>query len=172
MADVMMKTCANCGNVQAGGEFCEKCGARLPALATAGSPPPSPAANASTGGGGATGTQGARPYGGPPASGAPPHPYVERRGFFGRVFDLSFHEFITPSIIKVLFIISIVVIGLGVLALIITGFATGAGTGVLFVIGGLIGGFLAILYVRVILELFIVFFRIHDNTEEMVKSAR
>ena len=30
MADVE-RTCANCGNVQASGDFCEKCGTRMPA---------------------------------------------------------------------------------------------------------------------------------------------
>ena len=39
MADVI-RTCANCGNMQGTGDFCEKCGTRMPAPP----PPPAPAA--------------------------------------------------------------------------------------------------------------------------------
>ncbi len=168
MADIM-RTCANCGNAQATGDFCEKCGTRMPAAAAAAaaarpsSPPPSapPPYGAQT-------QHGDSPqYGGPPR-----YNYPEERGFFGRLFDFSFKEFITPSIIKVLFIISIVVIGLSWLAGVILGFMASAGLGVGYLIGGLIGAFLAILYVRVLLEVFVVFFRIHDATREIAKSKR
>jgi len=228
VADVV-KTCANCGNVQASGEFCEKCGTRMPAspsyagtaavagtAAAAGAaayattrpatpPPAAPPASApqaaaappytpqSYGGTqpaqaapqytAAAGhsapqyqatpsAQGGGQYGSPPPPtyGGPRYDNAKSRGFFARLFDFSFQEFITPSIIKVLFIISLVVIGLSVLGAIITGFMAGAGTGVFTIIGGLIFGFLMILYVRVLLELFIVFFRIHDDTQEMAKK--
>ncbi len=69
---------------------------------------------------------------GPSGPGAPRYDYPRSRGFFSRLFDFSFEEFITPSIIKILFIISMVVIGLGVLGGIIFGFMASAGTGVMF----------------------------------------
>lgn len=209
MADVA-KTCANCGNVQTAGEFCEKCGTRMPATAAPATPPPPAAvpggaAGAATAGAAAAGAaaaahavpqygavpsgQSAPQYSAPPQAppqygagggyGAPPPSYggprydgSSSKGFFGRLFDFSFREFITPSIIKVLFIVSLVVIGLGVLAGIVFGFMVSASTGVMFLIGGLIYGFLMLLYVRVLLELFIVFFRIHDNTNEMARNKR
>ncbi len=209
MADVA-KTCANCGNVQTAGEFCEKCGTRMPATAAPATPPPPAAvpggaAGAATAGAAAAGAaaaahaapqygavpsgQSAPQYSAPPQAppqygagggyGAPPPSYggprydgSSSKGFFGRLFDFSFREFITPSIIKVLFIVSLVVIGLGVLAGIVFGFMVSARTGVMFLIGGLIYGFLMLLYVRVLLELFIVFFRIHDNTNEMARNKR
>jgi len=43
---------------------------------------------------------------------------------------------------------------------------------VLLLIGGLVYSFLMLLYVRVLLELFIVFFRIHDNTDTIAKNKR
>ena len=174
MTDVM-KTCANCGNPQATGDFCDNCGTRLP--------PAGPAA------GGAAAYAAPRPSAPAPASRSPygtesryddpPQQYSRtsrreppRRGFFARLFDFSFEEFITPSIIKVLFIIAMVVIGLSVLGGIIVGFMSSAGLGVAALIGGLIFGFFALLYARVILEVFIVFFRIRDNTEEIANSKR
>lgn len=202
----LVKTCANCGNVQVSGEFCEKCGMRMPAAAASSSPPPASTSGPSETAAGAAAAGAAAAGSTPPPYAAPqyasaqqgqtgpqygttgsgpggpsygPGPqnygysgYSQKRGFFGRLFDFSFEEFITPSIIKILFIISIVVIGLGVLGGIIVGFMSGVGTGFFFLIGGLIGGFLWILYVRVLLELFIVFFRIHDNTEEIAKNSR
>jgi hypothetical protein len=134
--------------------------------------------------GAATGYEPPRPSGPPPAS---PPPYgttsayggpsprynrTPRRGFFSRLFDFSFEEFITPSIIKALFLIAIVVIGLSVLGAIIVGFMSSAGAGVFALIGGVIFGFFALLYARVILEVFIVFFRIRDDTEEIAQSKR
>jgi|LSQX01.1.fsa_nt_gb hypothetical protein len=178
MAD-SMKTCANCGNVQAAGDFCEKCGTRMPAgenaprspgagpagVAAAAPPPytPPPYTAAPQG-------QAGPQYGG--GSGYPDYNYGRGKGFFGRLFDFSFHEFITPSIIKVLFIISMVVIVLGFVGGLIFGFMQGAVAGVLFLIGGLVYSFLMLLYVRVMLELFVVFFRIHDNTSTIAKNKR
>lgn len=147
------RTCANCGNIQVSGDFCEKCGTRLPPVATQvpGAGEPSP----------------------PPAGTIPPrYVYATDKGFFGRLFDFSFQQFITPSIIKVLFIVSLVVICIGVLAYIVYGFWYSVGLGFFFLIGGLIGGFLALLYVRVLLEIFIVFFRIYDNTDNIAKGKR
>ena len=178
VADVM-KICANCGNPQATGDFCDNCGTRLPAGG-----PASPAAGA-----GATTYAAPRqsapapasrsPYGAESGYGDPPQQYnrtsrrgAPRRGFFARLFDFSFEEFITPSIIKVLFIIAMVIIGLSVLGGIIVGFMSSAGLGVGALIGGLIFGFFALLYARVILEVFIVFFRIRDDTEEIANSKR
>lgn len=43
MADVV-RTCANCGNTQTVGDFCEKCGTRMPAAAAAPAAPPPAAA--------------------------------------------------------------------------------------------------------------------------------
>jgi Domain of unknown function (DUF4282) len=163
VADVI-KTCANCGNPQATGDFCDACGTRMPAAA--------PAAGA-----GAAHTPPSAsppPYGTTSAYGGPPRQrhHTPRRGFFARLFDFSFEEFITPSIIKVLFLIAMVVIGLSVLGGIIVGFMRSPGLGVGALIGGVIFGFFALLYARVILEVFIVFFRIRDNTEEIAKSKR
>ncbi len=222
MAD-FVKTCANCGNVQATGDFCEKCGTRMPAVATLAGPPTGtagavPGAEAAAAAAGAAAGQsapgapgvepvsaaaatpppytpppytaapqgqagpqyggpvsgsGVPPYGGGPGGpGYPDYDYARDKGFFGRLFDLSFQEFITPSIIKILFIISMVVIALGFLGGVIFGFTQGAGTGVLLLIGGLVYSFLMLLYVRVLLELFIVFFRIHDNTDTIAKNKR
>jgi uncharacterized membrane protein len=91
------------------------------------------------------------------------------KGFWGKFFDLSFKEYITPSVIRVLFIVIMVVIGLSIIGAIVAGFTMSAGTGVFALIGGLIYGFLTLLFARVLLEVIMVFFKIHENTEKIAR---
>ena len=49
----------------------------------------------------------------------------EHRGFFSSLFDLSFERFVTPGVIKTLFVIAIIIGGLGALALVGAGFKAG-----------------------------------------------
>jgi hypothetical protein len=94
------------------------------------------------------------------------------RGFFGKLFDFSFETFITPSIIKILFILILVVIGLGALGMIIVGFTQGVLAGLaMLIIGVPIGGFLYILFARVWLEIVVVLFRIEENTAIMAERS-
>jgi hypothetical protein len=149
------------------GDFCEACGARLPVAeptpaAAPGAVPPPPPPQAPP-------TYGAQaPYAYTPGQYAD----ITQKGFWSRFFDFSFKSFVTPSLIKVLFIVFMVVIGLSVLGMIVGGFMASAATGVLFLIGGLIYGFLALLWARVILEIVIIFFRIHENTDEIKKDVK
>jgi hypothetical protein len=169
VADELM-TCANCGHAQATGAFCEACGTKLPAAAAvagaaaplAESTPaaaPVPAAAAATP---------------PPPPPPPPSAYAEitGKGFWAKFFDLSFSEFVTPSVIRVLFILFLVLIGLSVIGGVINGFLWSPALGVFALIGGLIGGFVSLILARVFLEIVIVFFHIDENTREIVKSKR
>ena len=94
------------------------------------------------------------------------------KGFFGSLFDLSFTEFVTTRIIKLLFIVGIVAAGIGALA--ILGGAIAAG-GFLRIVLGLVltpvAFVLYVLLVRVWLELIIVMFRIAENTGRLVEQG-
>ncbi|MBN1632264.1 MAG: DUF4282 domain-containing protein [Thermoleophilia bacterium] len=135
MADVA-RTCANCGNVQAVGDFCEKCGTRMPAASSVAAA--APAAGAA---GAAAASTAARsstpppvgappatpppttppPYGGQPQYGAPPqyaapqYGYAQKREGWSKLFDFSFQGFVTPGTLKTLYIINLAAIGLFVL---------------------------------------------------------
>ncbi len=117
MVDVV-KTCANCGNTQTTGDFCEKCGTRMPAAA-----PVAPAAAAA-----AAAYSAPRPSTPPPAApagyapqpqyGAAPPPqygYSQERGGWSRLFDFSFQGFVTPGTLKTLYVINLALIVLYVL---------------------------------------------------------
>jgi len=94
------------------------------------------------------------------------------KGFFASLFDLSFSEFVTIRLIKVLYILGIAGAVLGGLAFIIGGFANGAGIGILFLLLSPVLILFYILIVRIWLELIIVVFRIADNTSQMVKMNK
>jgi hypothetical protein len=92
------------------------------------------------------------------------------QGFFGRLFDFSFKEFITPGIIKIIFWIAIILIALGVLVNIITSFAQGAGIGIITLIVAPIVGFIMVIIARIYMELIMVFFRIMGLLEGIAKE--
>ena len=84
--------------------------------------------------------------------------------FFNRLFDLSFSQFITPSIIKLLFILAITLVSLTALGFLIGGLAQIDEGGIFFVILAPIFWLFGAIYTRVLLELVIVFFRIERTT--------
>ena len=93
---------------------------------------------------------------------------MQEKGFFGRLFDLSFNEFLTTKIIKVLFVLAIIASAFGGLSVMLGLFATKS-------VGGAIAGLFAgpivfVLYVilaRVWMETLIVLFRIAENTAKI-----
>ncbi len=81
----------------------------------------------------------------------------QSRGFFGSLFDFSFRSFVTGRIIGVLYIISIVLIAIYAIVFIIAAFSQSAAFGAItLLILAPLFFFLAIIYVRVLLELAIV----------------
>jgi Domain of unknown function (DUF4282) len=107
----------------------------------------------------------------PGMSAAPPaQPKAEgEKGFFGSLFDFSFKSFVTPKIIKVLYVLFTIWTALVALILLIVGFRT----------GGLAGGLFMLIIVvpiyvlltlgvwRVVLEAFMVIFRIYEETKKI-----
>jgi uncharacterized membrane protein YedE/YeeE len=94
------------------------------------------------------------------------------KGFFGALFDFSFSEFITTKIIKVLYGIGMVLSGIAALVMIVFGFKTSVGTGILFLILSPIAFLIMAILYRVWLEFIIVIFRIAENTGDMAKMTK
>jgi hypothetical protein len=101
----------------------------------------------------------------PPIGGGPgPEAGAGEGPFFQRLFDLSFSRFVTPSVIKLLFILAVAVVSLFALFMLILGFATITRGGILFVLLSPLYWLLGVIYARVFLELIIILFRIEANT--------
>jgi hypothetical protein len=98
---------------------------------------------------------------------------LTQRRFFSSLFDLSFTSLITTKIIKVLYLLSILLIGLTAAIVVLAAFhqSSVAGLLVLVVIAPIVSLFYLI-YTRVVLELVIALFRIMENTGELVAQGR
>ena len=94
------------------------------------------------------------------------------KGFVGSLFDFSFSSFVTPKIIKVLYVLVTIWTALIGLAILIYGFKLGGMTGGLFTLIIIEPIFLLLtlgIY-RVVLEAFMVIFRIYEETKKIRES--
>lgn len=97
---------------------------------------------------------------------------MQGKGFFGALFDLSFSDFVTTKVIKFLYVLLLVFIAIGYLVLIVTGFARGFGTGLLYIVGGALAALLYVILARIAMETTIVLFRIADHAAEIARQGR
>ncbi len=101
----------------------------------------------------------------PPPTPPPGQPPAAQRPLLSRLFDLSFTEFVTPSVVKVIFVLGIILSALTALGMLVTFAATGEAV---LVILGLIFSvvifFFSVLYSRIMAEIFLILFRIEENT--------
>jgi hypothetical protein len=98
---------------------------------------------------------------------------VEPKGFLSSLFDTSFSSLITTRVIKVIYIISMVVIGLAALFWVAAAFSQSAALGLLvLVIAAPIISLLYLIYTRVLLEVIIALFRIMETNVELVQLQR
>jgi hypothetical protein len=103
------------------------------------------------------------------------HPFggaVMQKGFFGSLFDISFRSLVTTKIIKVVYVLYMIVIGLVALGFIVSAFHASAAAGLLvLLIGAPVGFLIYVIFGRVWLEVVIVLFRIMENTQQLVDQG-
>ena len=111
---------------------------------------------------------------------APPTPAKPRpqraageKGFIGSLFDFSFTSLVTPKIIRVLYILFTVWTALIGLSILVIGFRTGGVWGGLFTLVVIepIFVLLTLGVYRVVLELFIVVFRIYEEMKQIRENS-
>ncbi len=96
---------------------------------------------------------------------------TEGKGFFGDLFDFEFKDFITVRIIKVIYILGMILIGIGALIALVGGLSRGGGASIIFTVLVVpLGALLMIIFFRVYLELVVVIFRIGENSTEIVRK--
>ncbi len=94
------------------------------------------------------------------------------RGFLSSLFDFSFESLVTPRIIRVLYIISVALIGLAILVGAIGALAYDGGVSVVMLILAPVGFLIGVIYVRVMLELIMVIFSIADGVRDVSRNTR
>jgi len=100
----------------------------------------------------------------PPPSAPEPAVPQNTKGFVARIFDLSFSEFVTPSLIKIIFVIGIVFAALMALFTFIAFANQGEGAVVAGIVIAPLVFFIYVLMARVFSELYLILFRIEENT--------
>ena len=102
-------------------------------------------------------------YGGP--GGQPP-----RKGFFGSLFDFSFEHFVTPMLVKVVYILAIVGMALAWLFWVVAAFTQGgAGFGVAVLVLGPIAGLVYLCLIRMTLEFYIAITRMSQDIHQRLR---
>jgi len=94
------------------------------------------------------------------------------KSFFSSLFDFSFKSLITTRLITVLYVLAVILAGLYSLTLLAAGFTRGAAIGVLALIAVPLFFLLTVIYTRVILEVLIVIFRMHENIAAIAQQQR
>ncbi len=102
--------------------------------------------------------------------------HSQGKGFLAALFDVSMKEMVTPRIIRVLYIIGLIGIGLGVLGGFVTSVFSAFNDGMIALIGAIvvipIGAIIAVIFLRIYMELIILLFNIYDQLTEIKKSLR
>lgn len=130
-------------------------------------PPPPPGAVPPPPGGGVPPTA---PAPAPaPAFGTPAPAPSGQKSFWAKLFDLDFTEFITPSVVKILYILLIIAASLLGLFMLIAGLASINDGGIVLVLIAPIYWFLIVVYGRVMIEVFIALIRTAQNTADILR---
>ena len=115
--------------------------------------------------------QGGYPQGAAQQSAFPqgaPQQVAESKGFFGALFDFSFTSFVTTKIIKVLYVLILVLAVVSALVYTIIAFKVSVGFGLLtLVIGDPLFLIIVMAFWRLVLEAFIVVFRISEDIQAL-----
>lgn len=90
---------------------------------------------------------------------------ADDQGGINDLFDFTFTKFITPTVIRIVYILVIVFAAIGWLAALIGGFTSSVQAGFGALIFGTLFALIGILMWRVLLELTMVIFKIKDNTD-------
>ena len=115
---------------------------------------------------------------------APTNDTSGRKGFFAALFDLSFRHFVTGRVVSFLYVVSLIfavlnaLFSAGYISVLLGAFLSAvAGSSamgwivgvILFLISAPLFLLVSIVYVRVLLEIVVVLFRISDNTAETAR---
>jgi hypothetical protein len=97
---------------------------------------------------------------------------MPEKGFFPSLFDIGFTSWITPRVIKVLYVLGMVGIALFLVIIIIASFANDPASGIfVLLIVAPLGGLLWLIFWRMYLEGILVLFRIMEHTGAMAAQS-
>jgi hypothetical protein len=167
-----VRTCANCGNKQAAGDFCERCGTRLPAAEATPPVVETPAAPTAAPVVAGTEQQAAYQQPSPPPyqqAAQPQYSPPREPGPFSKLFDLSFQGFVTRDSLRALFTTTLVLLGAYWLFALIFGIVAAAKFQAVWCIGifsSLVLVTLMIIWTRIMMELTMTVSKMHEDMQQ------
>lgn len=92
-------------------------------------------------------------------------------GFFAALFDFSFSRFITPTIIRFVYVLAAGLIGLVWFVLLITGFARGAAEGLVILLLGPVFAIIYLAFIRMTLEIYLAVVRMSEDVHQRLPRS-
>ncbi len=102
------------------------------------------------------------PYGGGPGT-------TDAKGFFGALFDFKFEHFVTPMIVKLVYVLALVALVLGWLILTVAGFVDSPGSGLVLLVVGALGLIVYLAFIRMTLEFYLAIVRMSEDIHHRLK---
>ena len=84
-------------------------------------------------------------------------------GFFGALFDFSFNEFITPKVVKFVYVLATIGLALAYLIFVIAGFSQSAGAGLGILVLGALAVVIYLALIRMTLEFYLAIVRMSED---------
>jgi hypothetical protein len=108
----------------------------------------------------------------PPFAGAPVNQMAaqvgdQAKGFLGKLFDLTFTSFVTPSIAKLFYVLAIAASAVGWVGMIVSGFTFNPLIGILSVLLGWIPPFIGLILLRLVIEFALAAIKTAENTSHL-----
>ena len=110
----------------------------------------------------------------PPGGGSPygsPSENTDAAGFFKALFDFSFNEFITPKVVKFVYVLATVLLVLAWLVFLVTSFAQSAGAGLVVLVVGAVGLIFYLALIRMTLEFYLAIVRMSEDIHKRLPGA-
>lgn len=95
----------------------------------------------------------------------------QHKNFFAALFDITFSTFITPTIIKAVYLIVMILLVLAWLVWTIAGFSENAGLGLLVLIGGAVVMLIYLAFIRMTLEFYLAIVRMSEDINRRLPGA-
>jgi hypothetical protein len=89
-----------------------------------------------------------------------------RDGFYKALFDASFSDFIIPKIVSMLYVIGMIISGMGALALVILAFTQSVWAGLLALLFSPIYFLISVVFIRFYFEIIVILFKIYYEIKE------
>lgn len=105
-----------------------------------------------------------------PFGGGAPIQSTDASGFFRALFDFSFSEFITPKVVKFVYVLATIALVLGWLGFTIATLSQSAGAGIFVLVVGAIGVIIYLALIRMTLEFYLAIVRMSEDIHKRLPA--